>query len=422
MNKLRIAYLSTNTDYKFEPVFENPYFTEKEFEIDTYTSSDDLLKGLAKKEYTVIVTGEKNLEVCRAKYFKLYKLPNYIKVKWLNIFNIEEKTKNEIAESILYFFSSLISAEPPVFFSIITPLYHTNHTDFIKSYESLKNQTCEHWEWILIDDSKDKKLTKFAEQYAKNDFRIRYYNIEHSGNIGNVKNLGFRLGRGTYLLELDHDDALMPTALEKCAVAFQNPEIGFVYSDNIELKIDDRNNILGSITYNHDENNNQIETNWGVSNTGYHYLYEYNGTMVYATKSPDINSQTIRTITAVPNHLRCWRSTVYHNIGGHNINIPVGDDYELMVKTFLNTRMCRITSVEYVQYYNISNSSNTQFARNAEIQRLTHFILHSYEKKIHDRIIELGGDDYCWNEQDQKGYFWEDFNHIENKGMLNYEL
>lgn len=422
MNKLRIAFLSNDEKFEFNPIFENPILKEKEFEIDRFSSSDDLLEGLSKKEYSVIVSGEINLNVCRAKYYKLYKLPNYIKVKWLNIFGIENKTQEQIALDILYFYSSLISADKPLFFSIITPLYHTKRIDFIRAYESLKNQTCEHWEWILIDDSKNKELTKFAEQYSKEDFRIKYYSIEHSGIIGNVKNIGFSIGRGAYLLELDHDDILMPTALEKCLQAFQNPEIGFVYSDCIELKIDSRDNILGSITYIHDENGNQIEGNWGNSGTGKHYTFNYKGVKVYASKSPDINSQSIRHITSMPNHLRCWRSSVYREIGGHNPNIHISDDYELMVRTFLKTRMCRIPSVEYIQHYVIDDTINTQYSRNAEIQRMTYFITHTYEKQIHDRIIELGGDDYCWNEIEQKGYFWDSFNHIENKSKLNYEI
>jgi len=422
MNKLRIAFISTNDDIIFNPVFENPHLSEKGFEIDRYTSSDGLLEGLSKKEYSVIITGEKNFDVCRAKYFKLYSLPNYIKVKWLNIFDIESKPQIDIAYTVLQFYSNLIAAETPIFFSVVTPLYHTKHTDFIKAYESLKNQTCEHWEWILVDDSKNKKLTDFAKKYAKEDFRIRYFEVEHSGIIGNVKNIGFSLGRGTYLLELDHDDILMPAALQKCLTAFQNPEIGFVYSDNLELNVDSRDNILGTKTYKHDENGNQMECNWGLSDTGYHYLYDYKGHTVYATKSPDLNSQTIRSITSCPNHLRCWRSSVYHEIGRHNPNIHVSDDYELMVRTFLNTRMCRIPSVEYIQRYLVDGINNTQYSRNAEIQRITHFVTNAYEEKIHNRIIELGGEDYCWNEKDKKGYFWDNFDHIKNKGKLNYEL
>ena len=38
MNKLRIAFVSTNDDIIFNPVFENSYLTEKEFEIDEIMS------------------------------------------------------------------------------------------------------------------------------------------------------------------------------------------------------------------------------------------------------------------------------------------------------------------------------------------------------------------------------------------------
>lgn len=422
MNKLRIAFLNDNEDLVFEPKLENPNISEHYFEIERFTSSDKLIEGLSKKNFSVIISIEVNFDVCRAKYYKLYDLPNYIKVKWMNIFDYAKKDPNQIASDILDFYSRLIAAEPPIYFSIITPLYHTRHSDFVRAYESLKNQTFKHWEWILVDDSSNKELTQFAKKYAKEDFRIRYFEIDHTGIIGNVKNLGFSLGRGTYLLELDHDDILMPKALERCAKAFEDPEVGFVYSDCLELEIDSRNNILGTRTYGHDKEGNAIEGPWDLSGTGTHYYYEYKNHKLLACKSPNINPQSVRSITMMPNHLRCWRKSVYQELGGHNPNIHVADDYELMVRTFLKTKMCRINSVEYIQHYLMDSNTNTQYSRNGEIGRITHYVTMAYEKEIHERLLELGADDYCWNEKDQKGYFWADFGDLGKKFELNSNL
>ena len=100
---------------------------------------------------------------------------------------------------------------------------------------------------------------------------------------------------------------------------------------------------------------------------------------------------------AAPNHIRSWRATTYAEIGGHGDYIHVADDYELMVRTFLNTRMCRIPEMCYVQYRNYG-VGNTHQSRNSEIQRLVRYFSTFYDKMIHERFLELGVDDFVWQE------------------------
>ena len=40
----------------------------------------------------------------------------------------------------------------------------------------------------------------------------------------------------------------------------------------------------------------------------------------------------------MPNHCRVWNRDTYHKIRGHSRHISVADDYELIVKTFLETK------------------------------------------------------------------------------------
>ena len=68
-------------------------------------------------------------------------------------------------------------------------------------------------------------------------------------------------------------------------------------------------------------------------------IYELiNNEFVYFSDSPNINPYTIRTIYCQPNHIRCWKSDVYRKIYGHNYNYSIADDYELVVRTFLEQR------------------------------------------------------------------------------------
>ena len=56
----------------------------------------------------------------------------------------------------------------------------------------------------------------------------------NSGNIGNVKNEAVSLCRGKYVLELDHDDEILPDVLKDSVEYFEaHPDVGFIYMDFI---------------------------------------------------------------------------------------------------------------------------------------------------------------------------------------------
>jgi glutaredoxin 2 len=48
-----------------------------------------------------------------------------------------------------------------------------------------------------------------------------------------------------------------------------------------------------------------------------------------------------------------------------------------------------------------SGGNNTQEPRRPEIQRAVRYITSYYDKRIHDRFVELGFDDFVWNEDAQ---------------------
>jgi len=57
--------------------------------------------------------------------------------------------------------------------------------------------------------------------------------------------------------------------------------------------------------------------------------------------------------------------------------------------------MIRVPTLCYIQY--ISNS--TQQARNKDIQRHVRSIRTYYDKMIHERLLELGCEDFIWDEK-----------------------
>ena len=122
--------------------------------------------------------------------------------------------------------------------SVVTPTYNTKPDVLARTWAALKAQTYIDWEWVVYDDSPN--LDTYRQVYgfcADERYRIRLYrpHVPSGGNIGYVKRTAFGLAHGDILVELDHDDSLTPDALAEIAEAFNNSEVGFVYSDCAEV-------------------------------------------------------------------------------------------------------------------------------------------------------------------------------------------
>jgi len=255
---------------------------------------------------------------------------------------------------------------------------------------SLKGQTYHNWEWVVWDDSDDEGMTgAMVQAHANLDHRINLFRPPgHSGIIGEVKYNACALSRGAILVELDHDDELTPDALEAVVAAYKKyPEAGFYYTDC--AMVDSHFNPM-----------------WYGDSWAFHlgrYRKEmFRGRELIVAIAPGISPKIIRHIVSAPNHLRAWRRDAYFKIGGHNRQIHVADDFELMLRTFLETRMVYIPRLAYVQYLDGGGGQNTHRLRNQDIQRHVRFLQQRYDRRIHERFLELGVDDYIWNEE--KGF------------------
>ena len=279
-------------------------------------------------------------------------------------------------------------------FSVYTPTYNTGEKIY-RTYESLKKQTLDDWEWVVLDDSTDDTTWEILNAISKKDFRVKVHRILplSDGNIGLVKHRVTSLCSGEWLVELDHDDTLISTCLEECDNAsLKYPDAGFMYSDVCELY---ENGEMR--TYDNDFSGNwygRPDNYFDFGYAGHTYVVADNKTYINH-HYPDINPLTIRFNISMPNHVRVWKKEVYDKIGGHNVNTPVADDYELIVRTFLNTRMVHIKKMLYLQW----NDGNSTVDNNStDINRRSRLIRDYYDKQIHNRILELGFNDWNWDE------------------------
>jgi len=363
-----------------------PDFEASRLDCRCYLTDDDLYEVLAKDRPSVIVTFGKPED-----YGKLMTAPWEVRKRWINYENTDNLDQIGFEAFRCYLSCALNERNDIPLVSVFTPAYKTGEK-IMRPFDSLRGQTHSNWEWVIIDDSDDDGETfRMLSELADRDPRIKLYKEHrHSGCIGRLKKNACLLARGEYLVELDHDDELTPNALELVVKAYQKyPECGFVYTDFAECFED------GSpVMYGQNRNLKPPFTDWGF---GYgSYREESHGGQSYAVaNAPNINPKTIRHIVAAPNHIRSWRKSTYLEIGGHGDLIHVADDYEIMVRTFLYTRMCRVPEMCYVQYRNFG-VGNTHRERNQEIQRLVRYFSQVYDERIHARFVQLGVDDFVW--------------------------
>lgn len=97
--------------------------------------------------------------------------------------------------------------------SVVIPVYNRSKM-MEKALESLKNQTYKKFEVIIIDDGSKDDLLDTIEKY-KEFLDIKYYYLEHSGNIAVLRNYGLNRASGKYIAVLDSDDQCMPERLEQ---------------------------------------------------------------------------------------------------------------------------------------------------------------------------------------------------------------
>ncbi|MBV8720623.1 MAG: DUF616 domain-containing protein [Candidatus Eremiobacteraeota bacterium] len=274
--------------------------------------------------------------------------------------------------------------------SVITPTHDT--TWLRETWESLKLQTHTDFEWVVLVNDAQGDVTRVAKRHVEvrtivdSDPRVQIYSeLSPFSGVGARKKIAFDLGVGEVLIELDHDDLLLPNALEEIAQAFENPEIGFAYSDFADF---DSENLTdqGTWTYRHPE----VRQGWiAGGSTFYDVDVKAPRPMRYEfCRTQKVTAKLVSTIYQAPNHVRAWRRSVYHQIGGHNPAYRVCDDHELMLRTYLVTRMHHIEAPLYL--YRISGR-NTWAQNIPEIQRITYELQAQYIDRLVLRECELLG-------------------------------
>ncbi len=98
--------------------------------------------------------------------------------------------------------------------TIFTPTYNRAYT-LPRLYQSLKEQSCKCFEWLIIDDGSKDNTYELIQKWINEtkDFQIRYYKTSNGGKQRAI-NKGVHLAQYSYFFIVDSDDFLHKSAIE----------------------------------------------------------------------------------------------------------------------------------------------------------------------------------------------------------------
>ncbi len=272
--------------------------------------------------------------------------------------------------------------------AIITPHWRATNQYLVEAYASLCAQDWDgRWTWVIVKNNGGEIPPVMAH-----DERIVACNVgECPGSIGWLKWYGALHARAELLVELDADDLLTPDALRRIAEAFQDDGVQFVYSNWAEF-------------HDHTWQPNVYNDYYGWKTRPYNYLGHELTQMVAFEPSP----HALRYVYWSPNHVRAWRRTAYEELGGHDATLGVGDDHDLVCRTYLKYGAAGMRHIDDCLYLYRVHDNNTTKIRNAEIQQATVAVYARYIRKLVERwcrdldlpMVDLG----CGTDKPE-GYF-----------------
>lgn len=80
------------------------------------------------------------------------------------------------------------------------------HQYIDRAIESIRAQSFNNWELLVVHDSENELVKNKVLSFAKIDNRVRYYNRVLIGNIANAMNFGIKNSNGCFIAVLDDDD------------------------------------------------------------------------------------------------------------------------------------------------------------------------------------------------------------------------
>jgi filamentous hemagglutinin family protein len=208
--------------------------------------------------------------------------------------------------------------------------------------ESILAQTYGDFELLIWDDGSTDRSVQIAQDYAKQDARVRVVAAPHLGR-GLALKSAIAQTTGTYVGFVDSDDLLAPTALEETARLLDaHPEVGFVYTDY--LVIDENGTITGK------------------------------GSRCCIPYSKEGLLRKFMTF-----HFRLMRRSVYDQVGGIRGSYEYAEDYDLCLRL---SEVAKVRRIQKPLYYYRNHQENISHQKRVEqMQRASQAVARAIERR-----------------------------------------
>ena len=119
--------------------------------------------------------------------------------------------------------------------SIITPVYNAERF-LSETIKSVKNQTYEKWELLLVDDCSKDNSVSIIKEFQKSDHRIKYIKLEKNSGASVTRNTGIKNAKGRFIAFVDSDDIWEPNKLEIQIKYMLDKKLGFTFTSYRYMK------------------------------------------------------------------------------------------------------------------------------------------------------------------------------------------
>ena len=274
--------------------------------------------------------------------------------------------------------------------SIIIPMY--NAEKYIgECLDSILAQTFTDFEVIVVDDCSTDKSCEIVESYIENqkgegtDKLKLVRSKKNSGAcIGIPRNIGIRFAQGEYLMFVDNDDALTPTALEELYSIANEFDADVVYCEKY-YRID-----VGE-KFNTDKSILTVDVGWGSK-----YNFVSKPTLISDNFAERIRDFCAKKFWTAPWNFLFRRSLIMQK----DIRFPViriGEDEIFDLNVICNAKnIVRVPNIIYIW-----RRHNEAFSVKSETIQPTKTI----EKWVHSIFVGIGLlDDFCNSIDSFKNY------------------
>lgn len=238
-------------------------------------------------------------------------------------------------------------------FSVFTPTHRADHLADV--WQCLREQTDQDWEWVVVPNGeKTGEIIEHVKGLTRdNTSKVRIIPTDVTA-IGALKRFACEQCHGDVFVEYDHDDIITGDCLATLRSMLGTATKAFLFSDSVTC------DFAGvSRMFNRDYGWRQ-------------YPWSYRGRSYAVNALFPITARSMSDILYSPDHVRAWTRAAYEAAGKHNETLAVGDDYDLMVRTYLTgAKFIGVNRPLYIHRLADDNTSEQNLGKIADSVNVT---------------------------------------------------